>query len=171
MNTKPALSTGMFYMWRCLIAVAHADGKLGMEELDRLEKIFDNLQQYFALTEQQRHAFADDLHQPQEIDVLFSRVNEPEARDLLFGFAEEMAWADGVLDPGEEDVLRRLRLKNPENFDREALRQEIRTDIARHKAEWDAERATMRKTARGRNPYFYAVDVILMKMGIDVLDL
>jgi len=170
MNTKPPLSTGMFYMWRCLIAVAHADGRMGMEELDRLEKIFDNLLAYFNLTEEQRHTFAYDLHQPRDIDALFSRVNEPEARDMLFGFAEEMAWADGVLDAGEEEVLRRLRLKNPENFDREELRREIRADIERHKTEWNAERAAMRQTARGRNPFFYAVDVILTKMGIDILD-
>lgn len=170
MNTKPPLSTGMFYMWRCLIAVAHADGRMGMEELDRLEKIFDNLLAYFNLTEEQRYTFADDLHQPRDIDALFSRINEPEARDMLFGFAEEMAWADGVLDPGEEDVLRRLRFKNPENFDREELRREIRADIERHKTEWNTERALMRKTARSRSPFFYAVDVILTKMGIDILD-
>lgn len=170
MNAKPPLSTSMFYMWRSLIAMGHADGKLGLEELDYLEKIIDNLLRYFALTEEQRHTFADDLHNPQSIDTLFARINEPDARDMLYGFAEEMAWADGVLEAGEEEVLRRLRLKNPENFDRDALRAEIRADIARHKTEWDAERQQMRKTARGRNPYFYAVDVILTRMGIDILD-
>lgn len=170
MDNKQALSTGMFYMWRCVIALAHADGKLAPAELAYLDKMLGNLLQYYDLTAEQKDAFAADLQNPQDIDMLFSRINEPEARDMLIGFAEELAWIDGELSADEEAVLKRLRLRNPEQFDRAALLEEIRADIARHRSEWDAERSALRKEARARNPYFYAADVILMKAGVDVLD-
>lgn len=170
MQEKKPLSTGMFYMWRCLVAIAHADGKLQKEELDYFEKLFDNLLQYFDLTQEQRDAFADDLYTPQSVDALFSRINEPEPRDILIGFAEELAWLDGVLDAKEEDILNRLHLQNPASHDREQLLGEIRADMARHKAEWDAERTMIRNSGRARNPLFRAVDVVLMKLGIDILN-
>lgn len=168
--SRKTLSTGMFYMWRCIVAIGHADGRLGKEELDHFEKLFDNLLRYFDMTQEQRDTFADDLYTVQDVDDLFRHINDPEARDMLVGFAEELAWIDGELDPGEEAVLERLRLKNPERYDRKKLLEDIRSDIVRHKSEWEAERARMRERARGRNPYFHAADVILMRLGIDVLD-
>lgn len=168
--SKKSLSTSAFYMWRCLVALAHADGKLQKEELDYFEKVFDNLPRYYALTQAQRDAFANDLYTPQDIDALFSHINDPEARAVLIGFAEDLALIDGNLHPNEKDILQKLHLKNPRAYDTEELLGDIRRDIEKNRLLWEKERAAMRETARARNPLFTAVDIVLMRFGIDILD-
>lgn len=166
---KKALSHSMFTMWRCVVAIAHADGKLVKEELDHFEKLFDNLLHYFDLTQHQRTVFSEDLYKARSVDELFAEINDPEARDMLTGFAEALAWIDGDLDPAEEKILKRLHLYNPPGYDRAALLDEIRTSVRKNKQSWDKERAALRDQAQARNPYFRAVDLLLTHLGIDVL--
>lgn len=169
-DQKPQLSHSMFTMWRCIVALAHADGQLSQPELDYFEKLFENLRRFFDLSQEQRDTFANDLYVPQETLKLFSSINDPEARGMLVGFAEELAWIDNHLDPHEEEILRRLRMEGLSLSERERLRADIRADIDMHKQEWTQERAALRGRARDRNPFFHAADLILMKLGIDILD-
>lgn len=166
---KKSLSHSMFTMWRCVVAIAHADGKLVKEELDHFEKLFENLLHYFDLTQHQRNVFAEDLYAARNIDELFSEINEPEARDTLAGFAADLAWIDGDLDPAEEKILKRLHLYNLPGYDRAALLDEIRTSVRKNKHSWDKERAQLRSEAQARNPYFRAIDLLLSRLGMDVL--
>lgn len=166
---KTPLSTSMFYMWRCLLAVAWADGNCGKEETDYFAKVFENLNRFFDLTQDQRDALADDLINAKKIDGLYAHINDPEARDTLVGFATDLALLDGVLDPNEEDILKRLHLHRNPAYDKEALRLEIRQLIEGKRAERAAERGALRNEIRAMSPLYNAVDRILMKLGIDVI--
>ena len=47
------LSASMFYMWRCVIAVAHAhaDGQVTDKERAYLNNVFSNMDRAYALTD------------------------------------------------------------------------------------------------------------------------
>lgn len=156
-------------MWRCIVAMAHADGKMGKEEMDYFDKLFDNLLRFFDMPQSQRDTFAKDLYEPQDVMTLFAHINDPEQRLMLLSFAEDLAVIDGELHPGEEAILAKLRAHNASIYDRDALHADMQKFLAMRRAEHAAEVAVWRAEAKSRNPFFRLVDRVLMKMGVDVL--
>ena len=106
------ISNSTFYMWRCVIAVAHADGVVHDAERAYIKKIIANMDRVYGLTPEQKATFASDLDssQSQSIPELLSHINEPACRGQLIYFGGLMARAGGVPDPREEDILKKLRI-------------------------------------------------------------
>jgi hypothetical protein len=170
MEKKPQLSTSMFTLWRSLVAIAWADGCCGKEETAYFARVFANLPRYYALTDLQRNALADDLVTPRSIDELLPQINDPEAQRLLALYAHDLVLLDGVVDPAEEDILKRLRAWEMPEQDRAALQKEIRVLISEKRAERATEKEELRRQVRGVNPLFAAVDKLLMRLGIDLIE-
>lgn len=169
---KPQLSNSMFNMWRCLLAIAWADGNCGKEETAYFGKVFENLARYFDLSQEQRNTLGDDLENPSALEALtlFSHINDPDVRGKLITFAEDLVMLDGELHPNEEDILRRLHLTEDPSLDREALKVEIRQIIAAGREKRAQEKAELREEIRNMSPLYAAVDQLLMALGIDVID-
>lgn len=164
------LGTSMFYMWRALVALAHADGQMGQEEIDYFRKLFDTLPRHYELTVAQREAFADDLMNPKQIDLMLPFINDPEVRKMLLDYAEMLAWIDGVLDPREEDILKRLHQVASPEYDQSELAAELRARLRDSRAQYQAELEQMRKDMHQRSPWLIPMDSLLQKCGIDMLD-
>src|SRR5574337_389569 len=95
------ISNSTFYMWRCIIAIAHADGMIQEQERAYIQKIIDNMDRVYGLTPAQKAAFASDLNasKPQNIADLLRNINDPACRAQLVYFGGLLARADGVMDP------------------------------------------------------------------------
>lgn len=170
MQQKPALSTSQLFMWRSLLAIAWADGNCGPEEIAYFAKVFDNLPRYYALTAEQRNKLAEDLESPQKAELLFPHINDPEVRDTLICYAGDLVMLDGVLDPSEDAILKRLRLWQHPAHDKEELRTEIRQFRAERMQESEQERRQFKQEAQGAHPLYAAVDRLLTRLGIDPVD-
>lgn len=167
---KQPLSTSMFYMWRCLLAIAWSDGRCGEEETAYFGKVFDNLARYFDMTQEQRDTLADDLLFAKNIDKLFNHINDPEARGTLMVFAEDLIVLDGHVDPSEEDILKKLKLWDNPGYDREQLRTDIRNLRITQQSTRASDKEKLRAEVRASNILFNAVDRLMMRLGIDLVD-
>jgi uncharacterized tellurite resistance protein B-like protein len=102
------LSDSAFHMWRCIVAVAHADGIVQDAELEHLKKIFAGMEHDGLLNADQREVLGQDLVSPQSISTLLKRVTGQADRVQLAYAAALMAQASGDLDPGEEQIIRKI---------------------------------------------------------------
>ncbi|MEZ0223451.1 MAG: TerB family tellurite resistance protein [Alphaproteobacteria bacterium] len=163
---KP-VSDSFFHMWRCIIVMAHADGVIHEKEQEFFDKVFTNMARVYALTPEHLEAFAGDLKKARDIDTLMHKVKEPECRSLLLYFSQVVAWIDGHLSPDESDLLKKLHAafgKAPETGEVMArIRQDIADQMFKRKADLEQKHLE-------RNPLFYALDALLLRLGVDLLD-
>lgn len=158
-----------FYMWRAVIAIAHADGEVQAEERAYLEKIVANLDRTYTLTPEQKAAFADDLKAPQNIEDMVAQIDDPQYRGMLITLGMTLVWEDGVVTAEEEAVLEKLHVGQKSTLNSDKLRAELKNGMEKRRADYLAESAKMRDDARGGSKLFRALDHVLMKMGIDLL--
>lgn len=103
------LSGSAFHMWRCIVAVAQADGQVSDAELSCLSRIFADLQKADAVSKDQMAVFGEDLVPPgPDIARLLPQVTDPGDRRLVFYFGGLMAQADGEMDPREDAILKKI---------------------------------------------------------------
>jgi uncharacterized tellurite resistance protein B-like protein len=167
---KQTIDPSLFNMWRCVIAIAHADGVIQPEERDYLEKVFANLNRTYALTADEQAVLSGDLDHAQDIGALLPQVTRPENRALLAHFSRIVAWADGELDLAEEQQLEKLHKLLGVNIDDPDFQQHIRAELAEADAAAEKERAAAQKEIKQKGYIFRALDAVLLKMGIDILD-
>ncbi|MEZ0260718.1 MAG: DUF533 domain-containing protein [Alphaproteobacteria bacterium] len=162
-------SKSQFYMWRAVIAIAHADGEVQAEERAYITRVISTLDRVYGLTQEQKKAFTDDLVTPQKIEDMVKEIEEPQYRGMLITLGETMVWADGVVTEDEEAVLKKLHANRLGAIDSDRLRNEMKQGTAERRAEFEAENAKLRNDAHSKNPLFRALDRVLVKMGIDLL--
>jgi uncharacterized membrane protein YebE (DUF533 family) len=164
---KKPFTDSMFSMWRAVIAVAHADGVIHEKERSLFDKVFTSIAQRYDLTDEQRAVFEEDLIARKDIDSLVAGVTEPECKAMLLFFAQIVASIDGVLAYDEAAMVGQLHGKfglAPDTVDRVA---EIRRAIADQMAQ---RRADMAKGGTPRNPILYALDALLLRLGVEPVE-
>ena len=164
---KRQVSESLYYMWRCIIVMAHADGVVHEKEQEFFDKVFTNMARAYALTPEQQATFVSDLKTAQNIDELLPHVKDPEFRSLLLYFSQVVAWIDGNLSPDESELLRKLHAAFGKGTDTNEVMQKIRADIA---DQMFKRKSDLQSKQLERNPLFYALDALLMRLGIDLLD-
>lgn len=159
------VSHSMFYMWRCVIVVAHADGKIQKEELEYLRRIFGNMDRAYGLSDEQKRLFEDDLINPKRMGDLLPQINDPYFRGQLIYFAGLLAHADGVLCPSEEAILKKLRADQLASLDMDQIRKDV------HKAVEDEMFAHEMKlnSLRPKSLLSRSLDALLLHLGIDLM--
>jgi uncharacterized membrane protein YebE (DUF533 family) len=167
---RPALSQSQFYMWRCVIALAHADGHVQEEERAYLQRIIAGLDRRHGLSAEQKKVFETDMAQPQDVAALLPHVTDPQFRGQLIDFGRMLVWADGKLTPDEETVLQKLHGDLVGKLDVDGLRTEVRRELAAREKEYAAEKDKTRAESRKKNPVAGALDRLMMKLGYDILD-
>jgi tellurite resistance protein len=158
------LGDSLFAMWRCVIAVAHADGLVHEEELAHFAKIFGYLGTAFAVTPEQRERFEADLKQAQELGSLLPRVTDAEQRCLLVNFAHVVAHVDGELHPNEAALLTVLDKAVPETPETAKIRDDIRRDIVKQMAQHAGDQ--MSEEGARSCTLTYALNALLHRLGI-----
>lgn len=164
---KP-VSTSTFYMWRVIIAIAHADGMLHEQERSYLTRIFANMDRVYGLTDEQRKTFAGDLASPraQSIPDLMRYINDPAARGQVIYFGGLLARADGVMDPREDEILKKLHADQMASLDMDQIRADTKKAVADEMFRHDLKMSEIRPQ-RG---LVAVLDSLLLRLGIDVLD-
>lgn len=160
---RQPFTDSMFNMWRCVIAVGHADGVIHEKERELFEKVLRSLAATYELTEEQMATFSRDLSERQDVFGMLPAVTAPECRALLLFFSQIVASIDGTLAYDEATLVGRLHGKigsSPDTRDRVA---EIRRDIADQMSKRRADAGT---AAASRNPIYYALDALLLRLGM-----
>lgn len=164
-NREP-IPHGLFYMWRCVIAIAHADNHVSQAERDYLAKVFKNMERLYIVSDEQKATWARDMEVAQNIPDLIRNINEPMYRGQLTYFGGLLAHADGDLHPNEDAILKKLRADQMASLDMAEIRAEakktVESEIFQHDIKMDE--------LRPRGTLFAVLDALLLKMGIDILE-
>ena len=124
--TEEGVSQSFFYMWRCVVALAHADGVVRKEERDYLNDVFRNM----PLTKEQYQTLLHDLEIPENINDFYKYIEEPEDRAQLVYFARILAFKDGEFHPTEQVLIEKLNIKATENIDMKRVSDDVQAYIA-----------------------------------------
>lgn len=162
---KKPVSDSMFNMWRCIIMVAHADGVIHEKESEFFEKVFASMAKVYALTEAHHQTWKEDLATAQSIDALLARVTDAECKSMLLYFSQVVAWIDGNLSTDESELLKKLHNSIMPNGPTERIMADIRADIAARVVS----RKDTEKTLQ-RNPLFFALDALLARLGVELIE-
>lgn len=163
-TTGETVSTSMFYMWRCVICIAHADGVIHEKELQYLRGIFGNMDRAYGLTDEQKALFEDDLENPKQIRDLIRYINDPYFRSQLIYFGGLMAHADGNLHPSEDALLKKLRADQLASLDMEQIRAEVHQAVTSEMFQHDLKIDTIWSSSI----LLRSIDALLLYFGIDI---
>lgn len=166
MNQEP-ISNSKYYMLRCIIAMAHADGVVDASERAYAMALINRQ----VLTAEQRSTLIKDLHNENEIGDLMRHINDPLYRSQVLYFARLMAYKDGHLHPSEEEMLNKIYFLITDGIDMEALKDEVREAVQAQMQLHDIEMQNLRPT-KGTHiiPWFEVFDESLLYMGVDLMD-
>jgi uncharacterized membrane protein YebE (DUF533 family) len=159
---KQPVSTSQFYMWRCVVALAHADGMVDQGERDYLNRVFGRM----GLTADQMAVLQADMAAAQDIAQLLTHINEPEWRGQLVYFAGLLARADGVLAPQEDHLLKKLRADQMSGLDMEQIRADVKKAVANEMFHHDLKMSALRP----QSGLSAIIDSLLLRLGIDILE-
>ncbi|MCB1782470.1 MAG: TerB family tellurite resistance protein [Alphaproteobacteria bacterium] len=160
------VGTSRFYMLRCLVAMAHADGIVTDEE----RAYFSALTMRLPLSDAQRATLDDDLDTAQDVADLLPHINEPQWRSQLIYFARLMAYKDGVLDPSEQDLLDKMHSYVMDRVDMAAIREDVAKVVHEKMALHDIS-VDEHRPMKGKHflPWFQLLDQMLLSIGIDLM--
>ena len=164
-HAQPPISTSQFYMWRAVIAVAHADDLVQDAERAYLNRVIANMDRVNGLTDDQKSIFAADIETPQKISDLLPYINDPQWRGQLIYFAGMLAHADGTLDPREDDIIKKLRADQMASLHLDEIRahakQVTADELFKHEMELNA--------LRPQTGLSGLLDAFLLRLGIDMM--
>lgn len=112
-----SLSESRFYMWRAVVALAHVDGRVTVEEKELVESYLANLPG----TEDQENTLRKDLLYAQDVSEMFGKITAPEDQGEFFQFARIMNWSDGDLDAQEDALFEKFQHMQMGKLDQKAL--------------------------------------------------
>ena len=160
------VETSKFYMLRCLIAMAHADGVVCDEERAYMSALMNRL----PLNDEQRDTLEYDLDHEQKIEEFLPYINNPVYRGQLPYFARLMAYKDGELHPNEEALLEKMHAYAADGLDMETIRAEARkateANLFIHDIKMDQNRP---RKGEHYIPWMQWLDELLLFFGIDLM--
>lgn len=163
-TTGETVSTSMFYMWRCIICIAHADGVIHAQEVEYLRRIFKNMDRAYGLTDEQKAIFEDDLENPKQIRDLLPYINDPYFRSQLIYFGGLLTHADGHLHPEEDALLKKLRADQLASLDMEQIRADVHKAVQSEMFQHDLKIDEI----WSQSVLMRAIDALLLYFGIDI---
>jgi len=159
-NNDPVV-TSRFYMLRCLIAMAHADGIVCDEERGYITAIMNRIN----LTDEQRATMESDLDNAQKIEDLIKYINDPSYISQLTYFARLMAYKDGNIHPNEEALLEKLHSYATDGLDMDTIKTQVSEAVNFKMNVHDLKI----HANRPHGGWFGALDKILLSVGIDLM--
>ena len=123
-------------------------------------------QEHRDLTADQRKTFSDDIKKPQKISDLLPYINDPACRAQLIYFGGLLAHADGLVDPNEDAILKKLRADQLSSLDMEKIRGHVRDEIEGEMLHQDLRESELHP----QNGFTAVLDALLLRLGIDVMD-
>jgi hypothetical protein len=112
------VTSSEFHMWRAVFAFALVDKSLSIEEQELLRAHLKTV----PFSPMQRETLKNDFLRPQNVEVMYKQISEPEHKRRFCVLARALAWCEGDLDRQEEEILRRVACMKGTN-DEEMLRE------------------------------------------------
>lgn len=112
-----SVSNSEFYMWRTLVATAHADNKLTNEEIRFLATALEDI----AFTKEQNAQLVADIKKPQDVVEMFKGITDVQDQARFFQVARELVWIDGDYGEAEQAVMLKLKKAHVAQVDIDAL--------------------------------------------------
>jgi uncharacterized membrane protein YebE (DUF533 family) len=112
-----AVSTSQFYMWRAVVAMAHADGVVTPHEVNFLQEQMKEI----ALSPGQLQTLAGDISKPQDIHAMFHQISDPQDKLTFFKLARVLSWSDGDFDAQERRIIDCLEKEMASSENRQML--------------------------------------------------
>ena len=167
-QTGQNISTSMFYMWRCVIAVAHAhaDGRVTDKERAYLNNVFVNMDRAYALTDEQKKTFADDIENPKNVSDLLKYINDPSVRGQLIYFCGMLVHADDTVDPLEDAIIKKLHADQMASLDMDSIRKQVKTAVDSEMFQHDL----VMSAIRPQHGLSAILDKFLLYCGYDLLE-
>ena len=157
------VSTSKFYMFRCLIALAHADGVFCNEERAYMTAFINHL----PFTNEQEEILHNDFDKPEDVGSLLKYVNDKTYRTQILYFARLMAYKDGILSPDEDLLLKKIRSEVVDEEQlgelKEQAREAAQFDFAEHNINIEELRP------KGFFSSYAWLDKVCLALGIDLL--
>lgn len=113
------VSESRFYMWRAVIALAHADNRVTEEEHEFIDRYLHNV----PFSDSQREVLIDDVLNAKNVTEMFDQVSEPTDRGEFFEFARMIVWCDGDYDAQEEKLFAHLKDTQMHRVDKGSMEQ------------------------------------------------
>ena len=101
------------YMWRAIVAMAHADNVVTPEEVVFMKEMVKGS----ALSREQLEILEDDLRNPKDPADMFFRINDPKYRSRFFNYARMLCWCDGDFGAQEQEIITILQRDQARNID------------------------------------------------------
>lgn len=160
---EQSVGNSQFYMIRCVIAMAHADGVV----CDAEEEHINNLINRMPFNAEQKATLRHDLTEKQNVSSLLAHINDPKYRGQVVYFARLLAYKDGEMHPNEEALLQRMHVTVTDGLDMDQIRADVKNyvdgQMAVHEAEIDAQRPDGWMI-------FGLLDRFMLWCGIDLMD-
>ena len=156
------VGTSQFYMFRCVIAMAHADHVITEEERAYITGFLNRL----PFTEEQKSTLLSDLEQKQDAAQFLPYINDPKYRGQLVYFARLLAHKDGNLHPKEQELLEYFKTVTSDTIDMEGIRASINEEIQRELILQDIKT----DSARPEKGFSGLFDRFMLFCGIDLMD-
>lgn len=99
-----SVSDSRFFMWRAVVAMAHADKNVKPHEINFIHENTKDL----PLSEDQRRILAEDMKTPVSMGAMFKEITSRKDREDFFYLAKSIAWADGDFDEQERAILQQV---------------------------------------------------------------
>mgnify|MGYP006288531347 CR=1 FL=1 len=165
-SAEESVPHSRYTMIRCVIAIAHADGIMHDAEIAYIESFILRM----PFSQEQENQLERDIDHPQDVMSLFREINDPVIRGQVLYFCRLMAFKDGVKDPSEDDILKKLHAEIMDGVDMDAIRQETQETINKEMILHDIEMAENRPR-RGNHmiPWMCLFDQLMLKLGIDLM--
>jgi uncharacterized membrane protein YebE (DUF533 family) len=166
-QSRGPMDTSMYYMWRAVIALAHADGLVQEAEREYITRITGNMARVYELTQDQVAGWKKGLDTPESINDLLRYINDPQYRSQLIYFGARLAWSDGTLAPSEDAILKKLRADQMASLDMEQIRKDVAAAVADEMFAHDLKMSALRP----QTGLSGMLDDILLRTGVDLMDL
>lgn len=111
-----------FFMWRAVVAMAHADKIIEPAEVEAVEQYLSVI----PFSDEQKRILREDLEQGKDVSKMFDLVTDTKDRVDFFQFARMIVWSDGDLDAQEKRILEKLEKKQAESLDHKNLKEMVR---------------------------------------------
>ncbi len=168
-QTGVDFSISKLYMWRCVVAMAHADGIIHQDEKDYLLTMFGNMRARAGMPDEYYAILTEDLQSPQDVANLLPYINEPVYRGQVVYFARLLAYIDGELHPAEEKLLNKLHASVMKGVDLDAIRKEVAENVKQEIILHDAAIDGAAPQKKSGNLLAYLIDELACRFGIDSL--
>lgn len=129
------LGESRFYMWRAVVAMAHADGVVTPHELSFINDYIKDI----PFSKKQITLLGQDLREPQSVQEMFLKIEDRQDKKDFFALARALSWCDGDYDAQEKIIIDHLVQFNIFEENESLLKEsrEIVNEVELHGNEWN----------------------------------